>query len=251
MSATEDNLELKEPLEKNIIEMINDKISKVKKELKKTINRKKSYFIITGICVMLLILYYAKIYSVNSFLLVILWVCTIIFLIAGLGTGTDTINLSDDLENLEQKKSYYLQVLKLDQPPTYFDSLVNINVDNLSDYYTLVKVHTNKSFTLCCMSSISGFILIVLGLVAIYLNKDLENISYVVTASGIIVEVISGLFFYLYNKTVRQLKDYHDSLLNVQNILLSFKLIESTSNDVEKFAMIKSMIDFLVGKKLI
>jgi len=107
MSATEDNLELKEPLEKNIIEMITDKISKVKKELKKNINNKKSYFIITGICGVLLILYYANVYSVNSFLFVILWVCAIIFLIAGL--GTDTINLSDDLESLEQKKSYYLQ----------------------------------------------------------------------------------------------------------------------------------------------
>ncbi|WP_291633037.1 hypothetical protein [Clostridium sp.] len=253
MSETEDNL-VSEPLKqdvpkKDIIEIINDKITEVRKELKKNTKNKKSYFIISIIGIILLMLYYTKVYSVNAFLLVVFWVCAILFLIASL--GTDIVNLSDDLENLQQKKTYYLQVLKLDQAPTYFDSLVNINVDNLSDYYTLVKVHTNKSFMLCCMSCISGFILIILGLVVIFLNKNLENISYIVTASGIIVEVISGLFFYLYNKTVRQLKDYHDSLLNVQNILLSFKLIESTSNDIEKFAMIKSMIDFLVGKKTI
>jgi len=55
--------------------------------------------------------------------------------------------------------------------------------------------------------------------------------------------------FYLYSQTVRQLKGYHDSLLDVQNILLSFKLIEGTSDEKERSAMTQKMIEFLATRK--
>jgi len=108
----------------------------------------------------------------------------------------------------------------------YFTSLVRINVDNLSDYYTLVRVHTNNSFWASLGAGLLGFSLIGVGLGFGFGSHDSATISYISTGSGVIVEFISGVFFYLYNRTVRQLKDYHDSLLDVQNILLSFKIVE-------------------------
>lgn len=77
--------------------------------------------------------------------------------------------------------------------------------------------------------------------------KEFEKIGYIATGSGIFVEFISGVLFFLYNRTVRQLKEYHDSLINVQNILLSFKLIESIKDEKSKTEMISKMITRLVG----
>ncbi|ANF98903.1 hypothetical protein AR543_18795 [Paenibacillus bovis] len=87
------------------------------------------------------------------------------------------------------------------------------------------------------------------GLIFSYLFDDLGNISYLVTGSGVLVEVISALMFYLYNRTVLQLKDYHDSLLDVQNILLCFKLVEDTSDESIRVEVMKQMIEFLVRRK--
>lgn len=63
-----------------------------------------------------------------------------------------------------------------------------------------------------------------------------------------LVEFISGIFFYLYSRTVQQLKAYHNSLLNVQNVLLSFKLIDD-SDPKMRSEMIREMLKFLMQHK--
>jgi hypothetical protein len=73
-------------------------------------------------------------------------------------------------------------------------------------------------------------------------------VSFVATASGVVVEFISGVFFYLYNRTVRQLKDYHDSLLDVQNILLSFRIVEQ-SEATERGNLLAQILRFLLAQK--
>jgi hypothetical protein len=133
---------------------------------------------------------------------------------------------------------------------SYFNSLVTINVENLAAYYGLVKVHTDKSFRVAIAVGIAGFALIAVGLAFGFTNDASDRaVSYIATASGIVVEFISGVFFYLYNRTVRQMKDYHDSLLAVQNILLSFKLVGDTKDDSEKAKMVAQMLAYLVGKR--
>ncbi len=136
--------------------------------------------------------------------------------------------------------------------PTYFDSLVRINVENLAAYYSLMKVHTDNSFRVSLWSGVLGFLLVVAGLV-MGLVKDQSNqtVAVIAAASGVVIEFISGVFFYLYNKTVIRLKEYHDSLLAVQNILLTFKIIGDTTNDVERSRMTSELIGYLIGKKVL
>jgi hypothetical protein len=130
----------------------------------------------------------------------------------------------------------------------YFGSLVRINVDNLSDYYTQVRVHTNNSFWASIVAGALGFGLIAGGLGLGFARHDSHAVSFVATASGVVVEFISGVFFYLYNRTVRQLKDYHDSLLDVQNILLSFRIVEQ-SEATERGNLLAQILRFLLAQK--
>ncbi len=65
--------------------------------------------------------------------------------------------------------------------------------------------------------------------------------AYITIASGSITEVISTVFFYLYNKTIINMEKYHDKLVISQNITYSFELIE-TINDVQKKDDIKCEI---------
>lgn len=135
-------------------------------------------------------------------------------------------------------------------PVSYFDSLVRINVENLAEYYNLVKVHTDNSFRVSIVVSVVGFIFILVGLAVGFFNtSSTQTISYISTGAGIVIEFIAGVFFYLYNRTVIRLKDYHDSLLAVQNILLSFKIVGDTRDEKEKAKMVSQMIVFLIGKQ--
>lgn len=135
-------------------------------------------------------------------------------------------------------------------PSEYFSKLIEINVNNLEKYYKQVKTHTSLSFTFSLIVGLLGFGLIVTGVANGIINDVRKDyITYLSTASGIIIEFIAGVFFYLYNRTVRQLAEYHDKLIEVQNILVSFQLIDIVKDDDKKNSIIENMIGYLVGGK--
>lgn len=231
----------------DVVNDFNERILNLKTQLKKARKSRYSFLIIGGFFVTPIILKYASIIKLNLFVEVILWILSILFLMVFIA-DTKVEEYNQEIENIEYKKTTFYQFAGLEQPKTYFESLVNINIENLGDYYSLVKIHTNRSFKTSLICSISGFLLIIAGLAFTYIEPRFQNISYIISSSGVVVEMISGLFFYLYNKTVRQLKEYHDSLLDVQNILLSFKLIEGIQNFDDQSDIAKSMIQFLVSR---
>lgn len=155
-------------------------------------------------------------------------------------------NLRERINVLKLQKSNIDEDIRVENESAYFESLVNINIRNLEEYYELVKTSNKSSFYVSLGMSLLGTILIASGLVTSYLNKEIQNISYIATASGVLIEIISALLFYLYNRTIIQLKGYHDSLLDVQNILLSFKLIEDIKNEEYRSEIMKQMIEFLI-----
>jgi hypothetical protein len=129
----------------------------------------------------------------------------------------------------------------------YFDRLVKINVENLSAYYELVKIQTDKSFRASLTIAYFGAGLIILALaLGFYRTDATDKVTYIATGAGVLTEFIAGVFFWLYSRTVSQLRGYHDSLISVQNILLSFKLVSDTRDPKEKSAMVSQMCSFLL-----
>jgi hypothetical protein len=163
---------------------------------------------------------------------------------------TEITSLKSQIDVWQTKKTIAIQFAKVTEKPTYFESLVEINVLNLASYYELVKTHTDKSFRLTVRICLFGFFLIASGLVIGFVDySNALLISITATASGIITDLISGVFFYLYNRTVQQMKEYHNSLINVQNILLSFKLIEDTEDKQEKAKIVGEMVAHLINNQ--
>lgn len=151
----------------------------------------------------------------------------------------------------EKSQALALQVKLDDESSEYFQRLVNINVENLSAYYFTVKSHANKSFLASLFVGIAGFVMIGFG-ISKTLSGSNNSIALATLSglSGVITEFISAVFFYLYNRTVIQMKEYHDSLLAVQNVLLSFKLVGDTSNETQKAKMMGEMLRYLVRPTL-
>jgi TRADD-N domain-containing protein len=136
------------------------------------------------------------------------------------------------------------------EKPSYFDSLVRINIENLAAFDVLVKVQADKSYKIAMRVCIFGFFLVIVGLILIVSNVSSPPIgSYITIASGIITEIIAGVFFSVYNRTIRQIRGFYDSLLTEQNILLSFKLMEDSKDENERAKIVSQMLTNLVNQQ--
>lgn len=219
-------------------------------------DRYKFYLIIFSImcivCIAFLIINYTVTFvNMSNFLKVVLWITVFFSFFISLVISSRYTEMKGRLSRrIAARDSLKELSLGLKKKFGYFDRLVKINLDNLNDYYELVKVHTRKSFNLSAAVGVIGFLIIIIAISFGYWKKEFKDISYVTAGAGVIVEMISSIFFYLYNRTVRQLKEYHDSLLGVQNILLSFKLVnEDIKKGEGKLPIIDKMIEFLLGSK--
>jgi Cyanobacterial TRADD-N associated 2-Transmembrane domain len=157
-----------------------------------------------------------------------------------------------DIDTLEARKKTLQRLAGISEitseKTTYFDRLVEINIDNLGAYYALVKAQADRSFMASIVVAFVGFFLISVGLaIGITNTSNTLTITYISSGSGVITEFIAGVFFYLYNKTVIQMKGYHDSLLTVQNVLLSFKIIGDIQKEDDRIKMVGQMLTYLVG----
>ena len=178
---------------------------------------------------------------VSGFLIVVFLI--LVLMIIGSASDYYTANLK--LSNAEVKLKMF-NGWPEDEKKGYYESLLNMNVENLNSYYQMVRIHAAESFMASLLLSVTGILIITGGLmIGIYTGAGKAYIVYISTASGTIMEIISGLLFYLYNKTVRQLKDYHDSLINSQNVFLSFRLIDNITVEEQKFKLIGKLIDSL------
>jgi hypothetical protein len=226
------------------------KATDLRGQLLKSAGQRRTYGGVVVVCIVVLAMhYYGHPARLPTWLVAILWVVAILLGLAFVGVAGDVPKLRSQLADQEDLVQSLMRLAGLEKSEDYFDVLVQINVTNLKEYYLLVKLHTQKSFLASLAAGGVGLAFIAASLVAGSIKPELKDISYVTAGAGVFTEFISGVFFYLYSKTVRQLKEYHDSLLDVQNVLLSFKLIEGTQSQETRAAMIGKMIEFLVGGK--
>jgi hypothetical protein len=129
-----------------------------------------------------------------------------------------------------------------------YNRLVKINLDNLSEFYETAKSHASRSFLITLIGSLVGLFVLFSSFIIGFFNKDYQNIAYLSAGSGLILQMISGVLFYIYNKTIQQMKGYHESLVEVQNVLLSFKIIDEVGKQEDKIQLMKELLQFMNKK---
>ena len=127
--------------------------------------------------------------------------------IASVMSSNEAITLQDNLEE------------------NFFTNLVKINFKYLDKYYLQTQVQAEKSFILSALAAVFGFLVIVVGILLMIFDK--VNSSYVATGAGLISEFIAAIFFYLYNRTILKMSEYHQKLVLTQNLSLALKISEA------------------------
>lgn len=114
------------------------------------------------------------------------------------------------------------------------------------------KRRFNKKFKylthfLAIVISIIGTILLFSGIILSYKNST--QLSWLTVSSGVIVEFISVIHFWLVAKTTKEVKNDNDQLIEKINYLLANELIDKIQDDKIKDETYAKMIESLITKK--
>ncbi len=158
---------------------------------------------------------------------------TLIMTLVGSSVGYISNILTNLFNNKESKniKQETEDILKdiQNQPDYDIFKLLYKNVRESTEYYIISKRQANKSFTLAIISCFLGVIIYICGfLIVAFLDK---NITIFTTIAGTIVELIAGLSFWMYNKCLKQLNEYHKRLSSTEKYLTSIQLADKMESD--------------------
>jgi len=105
------------------------------------------------------------------------------------------------------------------------------NVAELREYYVINKQQSRNAFSAALFISILGFLLFASGVIIAYIDKQQNNIIPYSTVSGTIVELIAGLFFWIYSKATKQINIFHTSLQKTEKFLTAIQLVDKVSSE--------------------
>jgi hypothetical protein len=111
-------------------------------------------------------------------------------------------------------------------PPSNIQDIAASQTALLINYYNLGLDQARRSFNWALTAAVVGFVFFSLSLF-FAIDTDFQNASIISLISGALLEIISGINFYLYGKSTSQLAGFQDYLDRTQNILLANSICES------------------------
>ena len=137
-----------------------------------------------------------------------------------------TTLFAEDAAKAWAEKKTYAEKLEAAQGDDVFKYILLINVSALEGYVAQTRIQAEQSFRLAKIVSSIGFTILCVGIAfSIYLsirgNTSLEA-GYLTSVAGVITEFISGIFFYLYNRTLQQINRFHDRLLAMEQSSMAY-----------------------------
>jgi len=103
-------------------------------------------------------------------------------------------------------------------------------IELLNGYYHLVLSQAGRSFRWALIAAGIG-LLFFLAAVTFLVIRQPQQLATISLISGALIEVISGINFYLYGKTSAQLAEFHSRLDITQRFLLANSLCETLDDE--------------------
>lgn len=120
------------------------------------------------------------------------------------------------------------------------------NLKELKEFYVICKQQIRKSFSAAMFSCFAGFMLFILAVIIFLLGGN-NSASFMAGLSGAIVEIVSGLYFWMYKETSKQLGKYHKRLETTEKYLIALQIIDMLpeENRNEQYG---KLIDYIFEK---
>ena len=134
------------------------------------------------------------------------------------------------------------------EKPNVLDT-IQLNLNQLSEYYTINKSQARNSFRFSVFAVIAGLSTIIAGVWFFYLQET-PNVSLTVISgiSGTMIQFIGAAYFYLYRKSLDQLNFFFSQLVKMQDTMLSVKLCEEVTPQEKQIELREKVIITLLER---
>jgi hypothetical protein len=117
--------------------------------------------------------------------------------------------------------------------PTKVQEIAASQIQLLNIYYNTVLDQAKRSFHWALVAAGAGICFFLASVVFLLLRND-QGIAVISLISGALIEIISGMNFYLYGKTAAQLSEFQIRLDRTQRYLLANSVCEGLDDDAKQ-----------------
>ncbi len=154
------------------------------------------------------------------------------------GENSSLVDLASRLRtsmatDLGARKSTFASVAQAD--PSNIQEVAASQLELINNYYSTILNQAVQSFRWAIITAGAGFAFFVAAITFLLLSQP-TNLSVVSIISGALVEVISGINFYLYRQALGQLELFHVRLERTQLFLLANSVCENLKGDFQQNA---------------
>ncbi|CAM1343220.1 TRADD-N-associated membrane domain-containing protein [Tenacibaculum aestuarii] len=132
--------------------------------------------------------------------------------------------------------------------------LITYSKLELETYYKLGLSQTQKSYKYSIIAMWAGFVLIIFGIIIYLIPSDIleinntevsEKIKLITISSGVIIELVSGLFLWVYKNSITQLNYFYSRQIFIHNSLFAFRIAQTMKDsDGAKKEIVSKILDF-------
>lgn len=124
-------------------------------------------------------------------------------------------------------------------------TLITKNLTLLREAYVISKQQVRNVFSAAIFTCCLGFVIFATGIIA-FSSQRSSIILICSTSFGAVIEVVAGLIFWVYSKSVRQLNTFHKTFYENQKLLSSIYLVNSVS-DTNRDALYAYIVQNTLG----
>jgi hypothetical protein len=129
------------------------------------------------------------------------------------------------------RKSAYTNVARADA--SNIQQVAATQLELINDYYSTILYQASQAFRWAIIAAGVGLAFFIAAVAFLYVNQQ-ANLSTISVISGDLVEVISGINFYLYGKALGQLELFHIRLERTQRFLVANSVSENLKGDIQQ-----------------
>jgi uncharacterized membrane protein len=107
-------------------------------------------------------------------------------------------------------------------------TLIKRNLTLLREAYVISKQQVRNIFSAALFTCCIGFIVFVTGIIA-FSSRPNVTILVCSTIAGAVIEIIAGLMFWIYSKSLEQLNSFHKTFYENHKLLSSIHLVNNVS----------------------
>jgi hypothetical protein len=155
------------------------------------------------------------------------------------------------LDEIEKKQSNYENILEENDIEGLIPLITYSRIE-LEQYHRIGLNQTQKSYRYSIIAMWIGFLIIAFGILTYiipnkYINPDLINGNFQILtiASGIITELISALFLWIYKSSIGRLTYFYNRQVFIHNALFAYKISKTmTDSDSAKKIIVEKILEF-------